>query len=246
MKGLVILWMGILGVLSLPAQTFSIKERVSGKVCTNDTLKLQLIDNGFQGWQSLNIELLITNSSNISHNTGARKMEFDTIRDASHSFCFAGNCFDEKTWVSPLTDTIKPGGTDSTFSGHLIFDNRVHTPKINRVGYVFYDINNPSDSAVVYVIYDSHPVAGIKGNPDSDRMKAFPNPADEVLQIANTDIIPLNIEVYNALGERMVCATESVDGGLQVSTAALPNGTYHLVCRGVSQKIIHGTFTVIH
>ena len=243
MKGITLLFVFILGVYALNAQHFIVKERESGRNYTNDTISLQLIDNGFQGWQSLNVELLITNTGSTTRILGARKAEYDTIRDASHSFCFGGNCFDEKTWDSPLHDTLKAGATDSSFSGHLIFDNRVHSPKVNLVAYVFYDVNNPADSSAVYLRYDSHPLAGFTTTKNAYRNQGYPNPAGDVFILPNTSDI---VHAYNALGQTMPCAIEFKDDAAYINTTALPNGTYWYQNESKANGMQTGRFAVVH
>lgn len=150
---------------------------------TGDTVTVQFVPGIYHGWTEISIYIHAKNISSKSIELGAKKTEFSIAADEYHSFCFAGNCFDSSTFISPYTEIVPADVMDSSFSGHFYFDDLLHKPKVSLVAYTFYDVNNPSDSSIVYVQYNTMITIGIEANPWSSTslFTAAPNPAYNII-----------------------------------------------------------------
>lgn len=159
----------------------------SGKPVNGDTILLAFMPGPDHGWTELSIPIYAKNTSSTQLTLGAKKAEYTIHADEYHSICFGGFCYDSSTFVSPYPSLVKAGETDSSFSGHYRFDDLLHVPNECLVSYTFYDINAPSDSAIVYVNYNTklHPIGMIQANLRQDfALEAYPNPADASFQVS--------------------------------------------------------------
>ncbi|MCX6352088.1 MAG: T9SS type A sorting domain-containing protein [Bacteroidetes bacterium] len=214
----------------LQAQSLKIQEWHQAKDITGDTVNLLFYDNSFHGWQSLNIEIFLTNKSNKQIVVGAKKIEYNKISKASHTFCFAFNCYDEKTYISPNYDTLKAGASDSSFSAHFLFQDSVHPASIYRTAYVFYDVANPTDSSIVYVNYDSRRIIGIIENSGGDFFfsNPFPTPSNGTSTIRYQCNKNFTMAMINTLGQTVFCGAHKLGSGeIIIDATHLQKGIYY-------------------
>lgn len=190
---------------------------------------IQSIYSTWVGYESLDLFLVIENKTNATIETGAKKMELDSLQpDVMHTICFAGNCYSTDVFVSPMHAFIRPGSNDSSFIAHFLFDNRVHTRGVNHVAYFFYDVAHPADSAGVFVTYNSVAIGNaVKEKSTPGVLEAlFPNPANDKVKLP----FPGRFELYNNLGEKI----EPFSGTFfsaepSVDLSSIPNGIYYYV-----------------
>jgi len=203
----------ILGLLTittgLQAQSLVLKDK-NGTNVTGDTIEVVYHPGPDSGWTELVAYVFPQNTGTTTLTLGAKKKEYDRQPDEYHAFCFGGTCFDSTTYVSPFHDIIAPVGTDSTFSGHYRFDNILHVPNEFLVAYIFYDVNNTTDSAVVYVKYNTMLQVGIEDHSASALFlsKAWPNPVTDILNFnyrlsGKAGCADACMIVTNGLGERL-------------------------------------------
>lgn len=242
-KGSVVLTLFLLLLTNIAsAQSIRIEKLHDTTNITGDTLNLVLYDNHFKGWQSLNLELRLRNTSGKTMVIGAKKAEPSKINHAEHTFCFAANCYDVYTFTSPLYDTVKSGKEDSSFSAHLVFNDSVHIPGSFLVYYVFYDVENPSDSSVLYVVYNTSKIAGIKERNISYNFisNLYPNPANGFVCFSYEIKKPGLLEIKNTHGQTV--KTIPLLKGMQTfsfNTSSLPDGIYFCCFgSGVIRKIL--------
>ena len=98
-----------------------------------------------------NTHLYVTNNSSSTLSVLVKKIENYLEGDMQISICWAGNCYPPNVYVSPNSEEMVAGETNTAgFSGDLFINDEVG---ISSVSYVFFDENNPSDSVMVIVNY---------------------------------------------------------------------------------------------
>ncbi|OSZ77970.1 hypothetical protein CAP35_06790 [Chitinophagaceae bacterium IBVUCB1] len=157
----------------------------------------------------------------------ARKRELTYSSTAEHSICFAGMCYTSSIYTAPGFVNLQGGKTDSSFSGHYRYLATTHTPTKDLVAYTFYDENNPADSAIVYVIYNSMQATSVPCATMSN-VRIYPNPAGKTI---NIDIPNLsgkaNIHICDMAGSKLLVA-DAATGHNAINIETLPRGTYIL------------------
>ncbi|MCD4735876.1 MAG: T9SS type A sorting domain-containing protein [Bacteroidales bacterium] len=94
----------------------------------------------------------VTNNGSDPVSVKVKKIENFLVDGAAVSICWGGNCFGPDVFVSPTTETINPGETNTTgFSGDY-FD--FNFAGLSSVSFVFFDENHVEDSVMVVVLYD--------------------------------------------------------------------------------------------
>ena len=210
---------------------------VNGTDVTGDTVEVIYQPGQYHGWTEISVEVFPVNIGSNTLELGAKKIEFNHQADEYHAFCFAGTCLPDFTFISPFTDILQAGQTDSTFSGHFRFDDTLHTPSVSRVAYVFYNVNNPADSAIVYVHYNTLLQSGIEDYDQSNLFlsEAWPNPANDAVNFSyrveqggsneHFDVLISAITGEHMRKEVLV----QKDGTLLLDTKALTPGVYNCV-----------------
>lgn len=237
----------------LNAQNIILKD-LDGKTITNDTIEVVFHPTADHGWTELVFRVFLKNNSNDTIESGFIKKEFNLQKDEYHSFCFAGNCVDSSIHVSPYHAVIPPGGTDSSFSGHYRFDDILHVKSKCLVSYTFYDVKNNSDTAIVWVIYNTLLQTAINEFSKGDVLlsDAFPNPVNETLHLnynlKNTSrgFRPFLI-VKNSLGEFMQkqLLTEET-GSISINTANWKPGVYYYFVSMNNNPIAFKKCIIVH
>jgi len=146
---------------------------ISGSILTNGTV-LHISGDTTTG----NLIIQYLHVKNISQNTvtvKSKKIETNLIDGTSVTMCFAGTCFMSTTFISSTSSIIAPNDIDSTFSGD-------YKPRgilgESIVTFVFFDVNNPNDSAWVEVHFDGVAVGIQNSAPSLSQVSnPFPNPA---------------------------------------------------------------------
>lgn len=190
----------------------------------------------------------ITNNAFDSLDIKVKKIEIDTLPGSSNSFCFGGICNGSIVYETSYSVKIAPGETDDSFEGDY-FPNQNIGQTI--IAYVFFDMNNPSDSAIVTVIYN-----GIITSTDevsyteTQVSEPYPNPAGESISF-NTSlpdfINDLNLFIYNLSGsaEKELKLNNTGDL-LKVNITDLKDGFYFYSLKFNNIKIKSGRFLVRH
>ena len=170
----------------------------------------------------------VKNTTSTSMDVKVKKVEVSLKPGSNNYFCW-GSCFSSSVYVSPLSISIPANTLNSTdFSGDYEAKGNIGTSVIR---YVFFDANNPSDTAYVNVNYDAQPVGITEINPDEIIFSdAFPNPAN-----INTTIkygIPKNanssrVIIRDLLGNTVKEFHLSDDTGkLLINTSDMKAGIY--------------------
>ena len=121
-----------------------------------------------------------------------------------------------------------PGTANGTFSPELAGVGTV------SITYTYADDNGCSNVASATTIIDS--CVGIEGN-NKQELSIRPNPFNELLNISNTEKLKGDLKIVNALGQT-VLATQLSGSTQNISTQALPKGTYFVVIQSNSEQIV--------
>ncbi|MDZ4758698.1 MAG: T9SS type A sorting domain-containing protein [Bacteroidota bacterium] len=224
--------------MSTNAQSLKLRNLATGQIIT-DTVIIQSTDNG--GWvgaESLDLAIIVENVGLGLIEVGARKIEYEQLQsNVQHTICFAGQCYDVSTFESTFHAAIAKGSNDSSFLAHYLFDNKVHVRGINHIAYVFYDVNNPNDSSVVQVIYNTVVVLGVTQEIAKYSIVAYPNPAKDILYLSGMQIGKESIIMFDILGNK-VYQTNTDETAMSVPLSALAKGVYILSVGGQVSRVV--------
>lgn len=237
-KKFIILVSFVAALQCLQAQSLRVKNFANHQVI-KDTVYIQSTDNG--GWvgaESLDIRLIIENISSNTLEVGARKIEHEKLQaDVEHTICFAGQCYDTGTFESTSHLTMSTGTSDSLFTGHYLFDNKVHVRGINHIAYEFYDVNNPSDSIVVNVVYNTVVALGVKDY-DKTLLNAFPIPAKEQINISGLPPQKTTVILYDLQGRKIYHAQTNGEVLYTIPVFGFANGMYVMDVDGQMVRVL--------
>lgn len=150
-------------------------------------------------------------------------------------------CFQTSISVSPTTITLAPGEeTDhDNFSGH-VYPDQDGVEHQGDITYVFYDVNNPTDSVATTVTYIATQTFDIKERKPVRQLEVFPNPASDHLEV-NYDLNASgtnSFELINLVGNTVYRKElTSAKGQLSLDIAKLPRGVYFYVLRNEAKTL---------
>lgn len=238
----------------MQAQNLSLTDMSNQADITGASITIRSTDNnGWVGFESLDLAVKVSNTSAGTMEIGARKIELDTLQsDVQHTICFAGACYATTVFVSPNHLMLPPGASDSGFIAHYLFDNRVHIRGINHVEYMFYNVNNPVEAVTVNVTYNTVVNTGIdEQNNTNSGILLFPNPANELITLAFDDassgVSDLQLKITGAMGDLVnVMKQFTNEKTIALETKNLPAGIYFLSVQNNGKTIKSGKFAVTH
>lgn len=219
MKRFIFLWfLAICMIGEATSQSYKIINKLNRSDITNASITIQAEDpKDWKGAESIDLYVIVENKSNKSIQLGAKKIEPQALSsEIDHTFCFAGNCYNKNTFVSPINATLLAGKSDSSFLAHFLYDNTIHTRGIYTVKYVFFDTLNLSDSVFVEVKYNSV---------FKTSALSTPNIMPPYEWINNTlkfmDGMSHNIELFNSCGTSVYSKKQDVVFNLPIETTGL-------------------------
>jgi hypothetical protein len=233
------------------AQNLKLKEVSTGKDITGDTIILQSKYTTYKGVETLDLPLIVENTSSSAIEVGARKIEYEKLqKDVEHTMCFAGFCYDTSTYVSPFHVNLKAGSSDTSFTAHYLFDNKVHIRCVNHIAYVFYDVKNPSDSAIVYVNYNTVAKVGVKEEASKNNLISdpYPNPSKDLISFnRNHAKGTITLKITNLLGEvQTVIEFPSNENVISINTSSMQSGIYYFTFYESNELINSKKIIVLH
>lgn len=200
----------------------------SGTLSTGDTISLDISVEDFD----ITVPIGITNVSGSAHAVNVTRYEVDVLPNTSSYFCW-GSC----TGVTPsgTAPVVTPAGSVNMAAGATMSANGngflFHYDPNFQVGtslfrIKFFDVNNPADSADMYISIRSMDYTGI---PTADLANlAYPNPVQGALYVPNEGAVLCDLK-----GERL----RELHQGLN-DLSDLPAGSYLLVSQGRSSRLI--------
>lgn len=230
-------------------QSLRIFNTLNNADVTNASITIQSpFNGGFEGFESLDLGIKVTNVSGNNVEVGAKKIEEDALQpDVQHTICFGGNCYPASTYVSPSHVYLAPGISDSGFVAHYLFDNTVHVRGVNHISYVFYNVQQPSDSVVVHVTYNTVMAAGIPGITAVNTPVAYPVPATDHISFLNVQQAPkasMQLLVTDMKGTTIALPATAQQATF--STEQLPTGIYYYHLLSDAGTIAMGRIMIAH
>lgn len=160
-----------------------------------------------------------------------KKVELTMLDSTEVTICWAGGCYPPNTFVSPNSQPMAAGETNTEFVGHytqIAFNHFKVGESIVR--WVFFDRSNPNDSVSVTVKYTTYP-AGVEESVASRGVltSPYPNPAsaDACCEYAIPAGSQGTIVVRDLLGATVQThLLPASNGRATINTSNLGNGIY--------------------
>lgn len=153
-------------------------------------------------------------------------------------------CFETHVSVSPpiYALTINPGDTTgkNDFVGH-VYPDKDGIPAIGDITYVFFDMNNPNDSAAHTVTYEVTATFDVPELNQRERLSVYPNPASERITL-DYDLIGVSsasFELVNVVGNKVYQRKlPSQIGTVELNLSKLSRGVYFYVLRSGQESLV--------
>lgn len=188
----------------------------------------------------------IRNTSTDTLRILVKSNALDVVDPAITFFCWA-QCYSSAVIVSPSALVAPPNGLITEFHGYYR-DNGV--TGLARVNYTFFVEGNEDDSLMIEATFDPASVGISEVNKLSASASAYPNPANEKLNIAYKNVAFQNgasLEVFNMLGVNVGSYKIRQKDGIQVIAAnQLKAGVYFYMIREAGKTSKASRFTVKH
>lgn len=175
----------------------------------------------------VNAYATIKNVGSSAIDVRVKRVEEDVIDGTLNYFCWK-NCYDTSVYVSPDIVTMNPGDESAEFSGYYEADRKLGT---STVRYVFFDNNNPNDSADFTVNYLVTPM-GVQEVNTWSFLDPYPNPANDqvVFEYRSGPQGVAKVVIFDMLGnERLSGEMEPGMSRLEMNTLQLEPGIYFYV-----------------
>ncbi len=201
--------------------------------------------------QLLDAEVLVKQVSGATLDIGCRRYEVGTVISGSYNYFCWWQCYAPQlsgnipVWTAPDPLTMV---SDSMYHNFYGYHDGKSNPGIATYRYVFYDINNPSDSAYVDIIFDTWP-ASINELQITRSIKLYPNPVKHQAKL--TYDLPVNTQarliVADITGkEVMNTVLQANTGYYTLNAEELKSGIYFYTIVLNNKKITTRKFIVFH
>lgn len=225
------------------AQSFSLMDTNGVAIPSGATI--QLVGNPTD--EVIQAIVYVKNNSDAAKDVKVKKVIHagDTLAGTVNTFCW-GLCFPPTTYTSPFSQNILPGDTCKQFYGDY---NPMTVPGMSKITYVFFDVNNTTDTVEVIVKYNASP-AGISDDLISQVKfsAAYPNPAVNLVYADYTipeSVIRASIVITNMLGSKVKeVSLNDRSGKAQIAVSDLINGIYFYSLRADDQLLMTRKFVV--
>ena len=234
MKGKVLVLLCLIMSFGIQAQSLEIVDKKT------DTLA---VGNAFTT-SDISSYISITNTSSTAIDVLVKRIDqnWSSFLD-SNAICWQ-ICFNSDVSVSPPTFalTVNPGDTvgKEGFVGH-VYPDKDGMPHSGEITYVFFDMNNPSDSVAHTVRYEVTTTFDVPELMQRERLSVFPNPARDniTLEYDLTGLGSASFELVNVVGNVVYHRDlPSADGSINLNISKLNRGVYFYVLRSGSDSII--------
>lgn len=187
-----------LSVIVVYGQSLVISHPQSGNTLNNgDTITATVTELD----KSFVVRLDVTNTSSSSLDVKVKKIEMFTIPGSENFLCW-DLCYPPNVFTSSNFLSINSNEKNTNFYGE--YESNGEAGK-SRIMYVFFDVNNPSDSSWAVVEYHTgSSVAYSNINKEETKVNAFPNPTNGIINFEydlESDFESANILISNVLGE---------------------------------------------
>ena len=154
-------------------------------------------------------------------------------------------CFGADISVSPprYAITLDPGDTTDVvkgFNGH-VYPNKDGVPMSGDITYVFFDLNNPSDSVTHTITYEVNTTFDVPELNQRERLAVYPNPARDnlTLEYDLTGLSSASFELVNVVGNVVYRRDLPAEvGNIDLNISKLNRGVYFYVLRNGGDSLI--------
>ena len=156
----------------------------------------------------LEASLSVTLNGDAERTLKVKRYEIDPVSGTQNTFCW-GECYlpvdasARPTWVSDLSETLQPG---VLFNGFHAYYYPTGTENMTKFRYVWFAMDNPTDTAYVDIIFDTrvNAVGQQEIAAATTGLEVFPNPATGANMTLRFTGVAANGQVnwtlHNALG----------------------------------------------
>lgn len=177
----------------------------------------------------------IKNNSNKTIDVLAKRIDknYNGLTD-SNAICWGGQCWSPDVSVSPFPTTLAAGQTSvpAEFSAHVYPDGDGKAWR-GPITYVFYDMNNPSDSVAYTINYQVGTVLSLRDQA-FDEFAVYPNPASNILNVKYSGMRgeAASFELVSMVGTKVYSRqlTKS-DDQLKLDVSKLSRGVYFYIIK---------------
>jgi hypothetical protein len=194
----------------------------------------------------LESHVILRNISGSTKRVLVKSEALDLVAGSSIFFCW-DQCYSSAVTVSPTYIEVADGGTIENFHGYV---RPYGFAGISVVRFTFYTVNAPEDSVQLISYFEASPVGikDIKVNEVS--VEAYPNPADDKLNITYTRTGfsgQATIELFNMLGAKVYTVNvNGMEGSLSIPTSDLKAGLYFYSIREEGKNSRPQRLTIKH
>jgi Secretion system C-terminal sorting domain len=247
MKKLSTLFLALVSITYTYAQSFELRD-TSGNVVTNQTLNVT--NPGGDIYNAFEADVHVKNISATAKQVKCKRVVMVAPPAAmSNYFCWT-ICYGPNTNVSPTAENINAGASNTKFHGYVNPNGVIGNATIR---YVFYDMNNTTDSVYITVNYT---VTSTSSLLNVNKLSAtvsnvYPNPSNGNAFVKINDQSAFNgktvaIKIYNMLGKEMgTKTTTAMPETIAINSIVdLPSGIYFLTVLVDSKTITTKRFTI--
>lgn len=210
----------------------------AGNIVNGDTVEVSPHFVQKPPYTNIDCKFYAQNNTSTSINLGAKKAEHSIDPDAAHAICFEAQCFTPSVYVAPVTVLLAPMGIDSSFKGGYRYQIDNHIAGKYLVSYTLFNNDNPADSAIVYVLYNTIPsTTGIAGTTLQNNISIYPNPANDVINITSPQKMNELLTITNSIG---AIVYRQIINDAQTTTIATNNwaaGVYHYNLQSKNERV---------
>jgi hypothetical protein len=203
------------------AQSFTITDLLGDTINNSE-----VIVTGLSTDATLSFPAYVTNSASDTNVTRCRRRIIEQVASTSNYFCW-GICYGPSVNVGNQSVVLGPGDTYENFHAYFTPDS---TSGISRIMYVFYDNNNPADSAYFTVKFEVSPnLAGIGEIANEIPVKLYPTSASQNITIEMEKKFSVMIAVYDMNGKQHHLTSSLGNSLLNLDVSGLSQGMYQVM-----------------
>lgn len=210
----------------------------NGTIVNGDTIEVSPTLTQKPPYTNIQCKLYAQNNTGSNIALGAKKAEITKDPDADHAFCFYQYCYPTGVYVAPDVVQLLPSAIDSSFKGTYVYLESNHTPGKYLVAYTFFNNSNPADSAIVYVLYNTYPLAtGIAATTPENNISIYPNPATDVIHLSAITDINGTLTITNSIGAVVYKQTLANKRTASITISNWAAGVYHYNLENKGERV---------
>jgi len=183
----------------------------------------------------------VVNNSAGSLVVNCRRHVVEKVTGTGNYFCWGTQWYGESVNVGNAPDTIPSGQVNESFHGYF---KPYNIGGVNRIRYVFYDVNTPSDSVFFTVKFNcTLNTSGFSDlNTSGLSAELYPTATNDAITV-RADVPVFSVSLFDLSGRSLSVSGTSFSGSLRLDVASLPAGMYRaIICDATGNKKSVKTF----